>query len=551
MNKQPTTFKLGALPRFFRATLIAGILPVLSFLSIQSSFAGSATWKTSPATGDWNTASNWSPATVPNSSADTATFATSNKTAISASNSVNGIVFNAGASAFTIAGAIGFGGVGITNNSGITQNFSGSFGFGNSATAGSQTNFTIISSAGFSGSSSAGNGTFTLNGGTVSGFYSGSRMQFIDTSTAGNGTFTNSGGAVSGAGGGDMLFFHTSTAGSGTFTNNGSAVSGAYGGRMEFRSGGSPTAANAIITNNGSAFSGTGGGFTYFTNASSAGNSTLIANGGSGGGEGGWIIFAATSHGGTARVEVFGNGTLFIDNHENTGVTTGSIEGDGKVSLGTRKLTVGTNNLSTTFSGKILDHGFGGSLTKTGKGQLTLSKASTYTGGTTVSKGTLLVKNKTGSATGTGAVQVNGGKLGGTGTIAGAVTVGTGSGTGAFLSPGNSATKPGTLTIQKTVTFNSDSTYSLGLNSSRATADEVVAQGVTINSGAQVFFFDSQPSALTPGTVFTVIKNTSASPIAGTFSNLADGATFTNNGNSYKVNYQGGDGNDLTLKVVP
>ncbi len=59
------------------------------------------------------------------------------------------------------------------------------------------------------------------------------------------------------------------------------------------------------------------------------------------------------------------------------------------------------------------------SLTKTGRGKLKLSKANTYTGGTTVSKGTLLVTNRTGSATGTGAVQVNAGTLGGTGKISG------------------------------------------------------------------------------------------------------------------------------------
>src|SRR5439155_19436867 len=48
-----------------------------------------------------------------------------------------------------------------------------------------------------------------------------------------------------------------------------------------------------------------------------------------------------------------------------------------------------------------------------------------------------------------------------------------------------------------------------------------------------------------------VIDNTSASPIAGTFSNLPDGGTFTSNDNTYQVSYEGGDGNDLTLTVLP
>ena len=56
---------------------------------------------------------------------------------------------------------------------------------------------------------------------------------------------------------------------------------------------------------------------------------------------------------------------------------------------------------------------------------------------------------------------------------------------------------------------------------------------------------------LTFGTVFTVINNTATTPIAGTFSNLPDGSTFAANGNTYQVSYQGGDGNDLTLTVVP
>ena len=56
---------------------------------------------------------------------------------------------------------------------------------------------------------------------------------------------------------------------------------------------------------------------------------------------------------------------------------------------------------------------------------------------------------------------------------------------------------------------------------------------------------------LTPGTVLTVISNTSANPITGTFNNLADGEIVTINGNNFQASYSGGDGNDLTLTVVP
>ncbi len=74
---------------------------------------------------------------------------------------------------------------------------------------------------------------------------------------------------------------------------------------------------------------------------------------------------------------------------------------------------------------------------------------------------------------------------------------------------------------------------------------------MTINTSSQFAFADLNTGTLTAGTVFTVINNTSASPISGTFSNLADGSTFTSNGNNFKVNYTGGTGNDLTLTVVP
>ncbi len=111
--------------------------------------------------------------------------------------------------------------------------------------------------------------------------------------------------------------------------------------------------------------------------------------------------------------------------------------------------------------------------------------------------------------------------------------------------------RTGALTIQSNLTFNSDATYEVGMNSSSVMRDEVVALGVTINGGAQFAFVDIGSASLPAGTTFTVINNTAATPIAGTFSNLPDGSTFTRNGNSFKANYQGGDGNDLTLRVVP
>jgi len=69
-----------------RAAFIAGLLPALVLLlSIQISHAGSATWRASPATGNWNAAGNWTAGGPPNGSADMETFRVSTITGVSLS----------------------------------------------------------------------------------------------------------------------------------------------------------------------------------------------------------------------------------------------------------------------------------------------------------------------------------------------------------------------------------------------------------------------------------------------------------------------------------
>ena len=83
------------------------------------------------------------------------------------------------------------------------------------------------------------------------------------------------------------------------------------------------------------------------------------------------------------------------------------------------------------------------------------------------------------------------------------------------------------------------------------TADKVIANGVTINSAALFSLTDSGDTTLPVGTVLTVISNSGVPPVLGTFSNLPDGSTITAGNNTFQANYEGGDGNDLTLTVVP
>jgi hypothetical protein len=275
-------------------------------------FAGSATWASNPSSHDWTAAANWTPATVPNGWSDTATFATSSITSVSIPFDmrvvVDAIVFDAGASAFTISHRgvrdfqyfprrLSIQGNGIINNSGITQNFvaeEAPISFRNSATAGNLTHFTLP----------AGSDPDSFSSDTDS------FCAFWDTSTAGNATFTLDGGQV-------------------RFWDN-------------------STAANAIITVNGGFRS---YGLAQFSGNSTAGNSTLLLNGPPSADNQGFLIFLKDASGGTARV-VFGegtadyNGVLVIDNHNAPGVAVGSIEGNGYVSLGSNNLTVGSNERS-------------------------------------------------------------------------------------------------------------------------------------------------------------------------------------------------------------
>ena len=479
---------------------------------------------------------------------------------------MNGITFSADASPFTIEipynggfnGGLVISGTGITNNSSVTQSFlvHANLFLQNNANVGNSLGVRDRGAGGagyvaFLGNATAGNGIFRLDPGTV---------EFGDDATAGNGVFILSGFTFCGSGAGAVVFYDTASADDGYFTVAGGAICGSGGGGLIYFSNNS-TADNAVFSLNGGTNSEERGAVVAFQGnvfggeKPTAGNATLIAYGGSGGGSGGSIQFLNDSAGGTSRVEVFGNGSLDISSHvgASTSVTIGSMEGTGAVFLGGSNLTVGSNNLSTTFSGSIEDCGIncqtGGSLTKIGTGTLTLSGANTYTGVTTVSAGTILVTTRPSSGTGNNKVKVNAGTLGGTGVIGGAVTIGRGSGPGAFLAPGTTST--GTLTLKKTLTCKPDATYKFELKASNRRSDTVAAKGVVINTGALFTFIGLGNGIIPQGTVFTAINNTAATPISGRFSNLADGSTFTVGSNTYLVSYQGGTGNDLTLTVVP
>jgi autotransporter-associated beta strand protein len=490
-------------------------LSLVSLLACDLAHAGSATWALNAGT-SWGTSSNWLPNTVPDGPDDVATFDVSNSTAITVNDKeVNSIVFNPGASAYTISsfsiGSFSITGAGVINDSGTTQNLVATspfalIGLDNGASAGTDVVFTA------QGSSTTDNGTIV----------------FHDVSNGGNATL------IAGGGGdvtqeGEITFYDNSSAGNATVI------------------------ADIALGTVGH------GGLVSFVTSASADNATLIAN--SAGPGGGLFIFSQKSSGGTGRVILNGSGTgdasngalLLKRDFGRRPFAIGSLEGEGILNVitpGGDEIDIGSNNLSTTFGGRITG---GATITKVGTGTLILTNgASTYTLGTNVNQGALLVSNTTGLGAG-GPIKVNAGTLGGSGTVAGPVTVGTGSGTGAFFAPAYRAGRQATFTIQNALTFNADSTYSCSLKAKgdRARNDQVVAGGVTIQSGATFSLRATIRGSLVSGTVFAAISNTSATPIGGTFNNLPDGGLITAGGTTFQADYEGGDGNDLTLIVVP
>jgi autotransporter-associated beta strand protein len=127
-----------------------------------------------------------------------------------------------------------------------------------------------------------------------------------------------------------------------------------------------------------------------------------------------WTAGDSAVFGGSAASQTISNGTLTIGN------MTFGTGGDGSGTSGTAYTLTGagitlssgsiiTNNTATTISGILA--GTGGSLTKWGAAQLTLTAKNTYAGGTTVNQGTLAfgTDNSGSSYVGKGTLTINSG----------------------------------------------------------------------------------------------------------------------------------------------
>jgi len=465
-------------------------------LAASAALAQDATWN--GATTDWNTATNWTPNTVPGG---TAIFSSTGSTTVdnaSGNVTIGAISFTAAppAQAYTINidNTFTINGAGVTNSSANTQVFNVDplsnavpLIFQNSATANNGTGAVIYNNEFFiffQNASNAGNANTTVVNNEI--------VQFNDTSSAGSATFTNNiqidffdstsaaNANITNAATGTITFNNSATAGSATIGNP-------NGGTIDFTN--TSTAGSAAITN---------AGLVAFSNTASAGNAGFINN------SGGSIKFANTSTGGAATF-TNNTGAAIAFNDTSTAGTTATYTSSGTAA-------VSFNNSATAGSA---------SFTQNGTSTLTFNDTSTA-GSSTI-------------ANNTGTVAFDNSSLGGTAHITSAATLQFNNAadaqsaainlTGGTASFNNSATADtATITVgAATLNFNNSATAG--------------SAAITTNSGGTTAFTGTSSGGsaaftVATGGAFDISQLTSGGTTAGS---IAGGGSFFLGGKTLTV----------------
>jgi autotransporter-associated beta strand protein len=387
-----------------------GIILLAGFgvvVSVSAAHAQDATWNTTPGSADFNTAANWTPATVPTGTASFGTSSITSLTFSTAATALGGFTFNPGASAYTFtvgsSQSLTFNGAGIVVNGGsvdITTNGGTLF---------------------FTGSSSAIGATITANG-TFD--ISGSTAGFVPIKT-----LAGSGSVQLGANG--LVIANGSTEFSGTIADGGN-----FGGLQIV--GGTQTLS----------------GVNTYSNTTQINPGATLALKGSG------------SIANSADVAFAGSSAKLDISQTTAGASVAALFSfsGGVVSLGSKTLTITGGSF---FGGAIQDGGIGGGsggkLTIASGADQVLTGTSTYTGATTIN-GTLEVD---GVIAGTSGVTVNsGGTLTGTGIVDPPTTTIM---SGGIFAPGATVGPGASMTIIGNLAFQSGAIYQIYLSPTATT----------------------------------------------------------------------------------
>ena len=214
-------------------------------------------------------------------------------------------------------------------------------------------------------------------------------------------------------------------------------------------------------------------------------------------------------------------------------------------------------------------------LVKTGSGTVTLTSANTFTGGTTITAGTLQLNASTGNAIVGNVVVGNGSAAAGldllqsnqlpdsstlTVNAGGNVALGAASDSISTLAgQGTVTTTSGLLTVTGALgsgltvgnlALASTATYSLTSDlTGSGSANPIHVLG-TVDLGRSLLNFQASGTAAV-GQTITILSNDGSSPVVGTFRGLAEGGAFrANNGEAFAITYSGGDGNDVVITRI-
>ena len=192
-----------------------------------------------------------------------------------------------------------------------------------------------------------------------------------------------------------------------------------------------------------------------------------------------------------------------------------------------------------------------GNLEKDGPGIVQLFGNNPYTGSTRINRGTLLVFGAQPQSD----VLIAGGDfiatLGGSGTV-GAITA-TSNGN---IAPGAAGDAMGVLSSAGSVTLVANQFAQLkidikGTNPGSGYDRLNVGTAGTLDLGDDNLLDVTIGGSFAPapGNTFLIVDNKGPNPVIGTFRDKPEGSTFTENGTTFVISYQGGDGNDVILRV--
>jgi T5SS/PEP-CTERM-associated repeat protein/autotransporter-associated beta strand protein len=235
-----------------------------------------------------------------------------------------------------------------------------------------------------------------------------------------------------------------------------------------------------------------------------AGSGTLtVANGGS---AVAGAIIVASSGGSSGTLNI---GSLGGSNTAGTILTPTITFGAGSGSINFNQ--VDTATMTNRISGS-------GSVNQLGSGTTILTASNNYTGTTTVSAGTLLANNSSGSAVGTSTVNVSGGTLGGTGIIMGATTIAN----GGTLAAGSDGT--GGLSFTGGLTLKDGATTSFTIHSANDFTSIYLVGNTVIYGGALDFNVASYNPVV--GDLFKVFNMIGGATESGDFSSVKVGNIY-------------------------